>query len=276
MSHPPKFSPDWKSKEHRTIRNDISGWPIPVTELRVRTAIDPAARRAKDNQLFAYELINDPGLNWYSKIDLSGVPDIAAKQLWALIRSGVTGVGKTKATVTVSPKPWTPSVTQDWSKKNEYLRITLQSPALLTDPSAPAKLDSTNPLFDSYAAYFSTQSGQALALHNFFAEQELQGGKFLFHKFQVGRADKKYRPYLVTKPGSVFVLEVKDADRAETLILDWLKRGLPAADFISSQFSRPNLEPNGDHWKNNPFHRNNGFGEIAINLVLPLGEVHNA
>jgi hypothetical protein len=73
-------------------------------------------------------------------------------------------------------------------------------------------------------------------------------------------------------PGSVFVLKLAgDRTMAEERLCEWLYHGLPQlAD-----------APGGEDWQETPYIRNNGYGEIAINLVLhwgrePKGEICNA
>jgi len=60
MAAPPEFQPDWK--DWTTVNTDF-GWPKVRKELRVRTAIDANARRAKTGNLFAYETVVPDGSN---------------------------------------------------------------------------------------------------------------------------------------------------------------------------------------------------------------------
>ncbi|MFQ5741493.1 MAG: hypothetical protein ACE5JX_21050, partial [Acidobacteriota bacterium] len=66
-----------------------------------------------------------------------------------------------------------------------------------------------------------------------------------------------YAPYLLTTSGSVFVLrETKEVVRSE--LEKWLRGGLPLPGWAVKRY--------GDSWRTCPFVRENGFGEIALNL----------
>jgi hypothetical protein len=93
----------------------------------------------------------------------------------------------------------------------------------------------------------------------------LRGGFYLYKRFQEGNG-QGYTPILLTEPGSVFVLEVVEAPKAEQLINIWLHQGLPVPDWANKHFARNGQE--GADWSNLPFIPRNGFGEIAVNLSI--------
>jgi len=68
----PSFDVDWKGDAADTIA-DMFGWASLPYELRVRTAIDGATRRANENKLFAYKMIVPNGVLWRAQVLLWGV-----------------------------------------------------------------------------------------------------------------------------------------------------------------------------------------------------------
>jgi len=100
-----------------------------------------------------------------------------------------------------------------------------------------------------------------LRLLRFFAQQQLVGGGYLGERFWKGRT--AYNPKLLTCPGSVFVLEPtgESAAVAEAVLAHWRDYGL----------DQPTGAPGGDDWRTNPYIRQNGYGEVAINLDLHWG-----
>lgn len=90
----PAFQIDWKTGRD-------PGWPKLKTELRVRSAIDGAKRRAEDEKLFAYKMLIPKGVRWLGRVDLSNVPEAdrssVAGELRDVLRHGLFALGKTKA-----------------------------------------------------------------------------------------------------------------------------------------------------------------------------------
>jgi len=59
IGHPPaapEFAVDWKPKRSSEV-NGMFGWASPGRDMRVRTAIDSDKRKAKEEQLFAYDMV---------------------------------------------------------------------------------------------------------------------------------------------------------------------------------------------------------------------------
>ena len=100
----------------------------------------------------------------------------------------------------------------------------------------------------------------SLELERYFAAQKLAGGQYIGHRFQRAKSAQDYRPYVLTTPGSVFVLKATDSDTAEKLIRTWKSSGLPLS---------PHLTTNGEpeFWQC-PFRPQEGFGEFAVNLAV--------
>ena len=260
------FEPDWKISDRLAMGRRFGSEHMP-TELRVRTAIDPTKRRAADSQLFAWQVIvpkEEQG--WTSCIDCGAVPEqdraTVRSQLLSLLSRPIRYVGKTKATLNVELLEYKP--TQSIDRADVYV-LTLQTPALLGNPDSLTEAHSGDVLLKAYAADFATMSNGALKLVRFFAKQYLQGGMYLYKHFLDG-GDYPYQPYLLTQPGSVFVMEPAGdrKDKAVECIREWARFGLPAAPWSAERYRRGGLP--GDHWSNHPYLRENGFGEIAVNL----------
>lgn len=253
-----EFAVDWKSKTIAEVQMDF-GWADPDRELRVRTAIDSNRRKAKDENLFAYEKIVPHKTDWLCHIDLDGVPQAdkakVEDQLRGLLANGLRAVGKTKVQVAVEVQPTvSPAKYVSQSKARDGIWIvTLQTPALLCDQEAILQ---TN-LHDAYQQVWAQLSGDAIQLVRFFARQSLAGGRYLWNRFQAG---KEYSPWLLTDAGSVFVLKAapgKD-DEAQRCIDTWLSHGLPLPQWAADRY--------GNHWRTCPFLPEGGYGEIAVNL----------
>lgn len=141
--------------------------------------------------------------------------------------------------------------------------LTLQTAALMADPRQLIQERDGRALRCAYADYFESIGNGSIVLDHFFAQQELQGGPYLYHRFQKGREGNQYEPYLVTQAGSVFVFSVGDRAKAEQLVGEWFRYGLPVPQWAIDRFTRG--ETQGDHWSNHPFHPDNGFGQIVVN-----------
>lgn len=280
LTEAPKFQPDWKDPYPERIRPSFPR-PNIKKELRVRTAIDPNSRRAADSQLFSQELIVPTGLYWQVTVDFGAIEDTttraaARQQLTALIAGGIPGVGKTKARMVISYPASAPAQEppNNPAPKDGLYVLTLQTPALLSDPRSLIRARASHDLHRAYSDYFASVAGPSLTLSHFFARQELQGGKYLYTQFQKGRSPDQYEPYLVTLPGSVFVLRVAEESLATAKVQHWLRFGLPVPPWATERFARHGLP--GDAWQNHPFHPSNGFGQIAVNLPIHFSGAPNA
>jgi CRISPR/Cas system CSM-associated protein Csm3 (group 7 of RAMP superfamily) len=258
----PRFVIDWKDQQRDAVEAAF-GWNWPRRELRVRTAIDSTTRRAKDEQLFAYEMVIPAGFRWQGSVDLSNVAESDRPQLLAQLNSllsiggtdGIQGFGKSKARARVTVGEEIPPIqasTLAPIDKSLWI-ITLQSPALLCDPKEFDESTNARQLHDAYAAVFDELSGQKLQLVRYFAQQSLAGGEYLHTRF---RKHEPYAPFLLTDRGSVFVLR-QTGDAAE-LVTRWLRNGLPLPKWAIDHY--------GVDWRTNPFLPVDGFATIAVNL----------
>ncbi len=255
----PAFRIDWKDS---SAVMTAFGWPKLQRDLRVRHEHDPEKRRAKDEQLFAYESIAPrEEVTWRGSLDLSRVSASSRPQVWGCLKTllalGLHGLGKTKArTGEVAVKT---GYAAEVAARDGLFVLTLQTPALLCDPQDAA--DPAASLFDLYkgvwAGLSSEASGSAaLDLVQFFARQSLKGG-YLGQRF---KARGSYNPFFLTEAGSVFVLKPiagREAQATERVKV-WRNYGLPLPTWVKDRY--------GDGWRENPFLPENGYGEIAVNL----------
>lgn len=254
----PAFAVDWKSNSEV---QQLFGWAEPDRELRVRTAIDSNRRKAKDEQLFAYEKVVPQKVDWFCQIDLGAVPQSdklkVEAQLLDLLANGLRAIGKTKVGVAVEAQLMAipaKHVSQNVARDGVWV-ITLQTPALLCDQDVILK----SGLLTAYQEALSKLSDNALELKHFFAQQSLAGGRYLWNRFQPG---KDYSPWLLTNAGSVFVLTAATGQdtKAQSFIDQWLAHSLPLPEWAANRY--------GNHWTTCPFLPAGGYGEIAVNLDI--------
>lgn len=270
----PEFAVDWKDS------NDVwreFGWGEPDRELRVRTAIDRYRRKAKEGDLFAYEMVLPDRHEWLAYIELIEIRDEAIRikveaQLRALLTIGLRSLGKTKARAEVEFIAGLPAQFPSNSQPlgSQWWVVTLQTPALLCDPEDLNETSGDQELFDAYQKVWGELSDSTLRLVRFFATQSL-AGRYLVRRFM---PSQPYNPFLLTSRGSVFVLEAAgDPMAAQSHIEGWLRRGVALPTWAVRRF--------GDTWRTCPFLPDDGYGEVAVNLpchvqAQPAGEEWHA
>jgi hypothetical protein len=260
----PAFAIDWKRQDHSALARALAGTAYPAglrRRLRLRNEIDRESGTARDGVLFSQETVLPDACDWLANLDLTATTDPAAclAELADLLQEPLTHLGKTKAVATLDiDKSFAPT---QISRRRDPGRVVLvlQSPARLLP--ADLRIPSTNggdALHRAYAAAWSELSAGALAMRHSFAAQHLRGGGYWWHRFRLPDKATDYRPQIFTNTGSVFVLDLLDADRAEPLLRDWAARGLPQlAD-----------APGGEDWRYNPWIAANGYGEILLDPDL--------
>lgn len=271
----PAFQADWKDKDFTAVEQLYLNYglgPIitPASSFRGHTAIENG--RAKDKHLFGYEMAGPKGYawveqdgsfswkevpcSWKSRVDISSVPNsdrnAVYSQLEALFNFGLRFLGKTKAKVQVE----TQAAPSHSINPNGPWIVLLHSPALMLNPQDGFNdaLSQDAKLFELYNQFWKSISGNSLGLKNFFAKQQMLGGH-LHYRF---RSSEPYAPYLVTSPGSVFLLE-QTGDYPENAVgcLDsWLRKGLPLPQWAIEQYSSINGPL--------PFNPLNGFGHVTV------------
>lgn len=247
----PAFQPDWKDKDWQAARKQCD-WPekMPARRIEVHTAIDTATGTADEGKLFSLESVVAGEHEWLTEVCLD-LPEsecgAVLKELRDLLAEGLDDLGKTGARAEVMQTWRTPKNQPGF---NSPLALVLQTPArLLPNPYGILSTNDGEELKKRYAEIWHALSGGALVLSHFYAAQRLAGGNYVYHRFWAERG--AYNPELLTEAGSVFVFEVKDREKADTYLDEWLQFGLP--------------QPDGrEAWDDNPFIRVNGYGEVRL------------
>ncbi|MCB9944567.1 MAG: hypothetical protein H6851_13240 [Geminicoccaceae bacterium] len=248
------FARDWKHKDAWYIGEKFKNkWNKLDCDVRTRTAIDShrgsAAYdfKAKAGQVFSVAAVKNKGVRWTGRLLFpDGIDAAAQMKIVALLEQGIVGLGKTGARLWItSAEPYC-----DEKDKRERLRtngpfaLTLQTPAVLNDVE---RLSKGEPLKCDYEAYWN---GLGYRLVDYFATQHLEGGYIALR--YPPRCDR-VEPWLLTDPGSVFLVE---PDKSEFAVEDLLLRGLPPASWLSDRT-----------WEDFPFECQNGYGEVMLNAI---------
>ena len=266
------FDIDWKEGVAKAVRKTYH-WPVIARELRVRTAIDSVKRKAKDQDLFAWQMLKPYGIEWNATADSAALCGPAREQLYRLLLLGLEPIGKTQARSSVAISPANQGAVVVTAP--DYL-VTLQTPALLIDPSrhlAPggsigsAKEDD---LRQEYEEVWTSLSHGSLELINYFQRCSLAGGEYYWRRFS--KAKGQYKPYLLSDAGSTFLLKAVVGQESEGLgkLNEWRSHGLPLSQEICAFYRIPNdVKVQWDHC---PYVPQNGYGEIAVNEKCPYPE----
>lgn len=277
----PRFQIDWKSKDRKAAGQLLGFRPSKYEcshTLEIHTEIHAGTGQSAESRLFSRDCIDPAGLVFCADIDLSAVDpkqqDKVLQTLLPHLARPLTGIGKTKAAaeVFVQPRPFLAAAPPDPVDDNVYI-VTLQTPALLFTAEAVQPVPASGggeALQQVYAAYWQAISKGALSLADYHAAQELRGGWYLW-KSGLGKAhpqDQTYRPFWLTRAGSVFVLKAEDQDKAGPLLEAWRRRGLPPPPDFAKAAGQP--VPSPEQWQYNPYIPENGYGEIRVNDAVHL------
>jgi len=266
-----RFDIDWKDDVAKTVRTAF-GWPQLPKDLRVRTAIDSTRRRAADEKLFAWQMIVPHHMEWIATIETSALSAAARTQLEQLFRFGIEPLGKTKALAdaVISPAP-----PVELRRAPAYA-VTLQTPTLLINPDrnlAPrghigARTESV--LQREFELVWDELSNGSLVLMNYFQRSHLAGGEYFWRRFSQARGT--YKPYLLSSPGSTFLLKPSPGKEEEALALavSWITNGLPLSDGVRTFYGVP--EDAKVQWEHCPYIPQNGYGEVTVNHQGPYPE----
>ncbi|WP_446009350.1 hypothetical protein [Candidatus Electrothrix sp.] len=261
----PTFFIDWKNQVWELAAEQCVLPARPSRSLSIHTAIDSTTGASEDHKLFSIEAVEPGDYCWLANITLpteegGGPPageraEIFRELVEVLEEHGLHWLGKTGASAAVEVRDKLfrqPVETIEEYAVGTVLTLTLLSHARLLKPGQIAEATGAHDiLFNAYAANWFELSGESLRLVDFYAAQELLGGEYWHKRFN---KSKPYNPEIFTVPGSVFVVEISDEGKAKEKLRDWQLCGLPQLDDVSSD------------WQKNPWIRENGFGEIAVNL----------
>ena len=280
------FSSDWKPNTANKVSN-LLGQCYPHKRLEVRTRIDAETLAAEEGKLFSMETCATHQHEWVAKIDLGRVANdkkqALKEKLLEILSWGLHPIGKTKAHATVKIVPYPTYIAhQDFPPealsvsptKTHQIYIYLQTDArLLLNSFVQGQQTQAADLRNAYDTVWKGWSNNMLTLNDFFAQQKLAGGDFLWHRFG-NNPRENYYPELLTTAGSVFVLNYaeNDTDEVHLLLQQWQRFGLPQPEqsLLDSQDHKIT------HWQNNPWLATNGFGAIAINIQFPNGQTKQA
>lgn len=254
------FAPDLKDDAQDLLDFFCDqAWSGPAHEVRTRTKIDPAKGSAVDEQLFSYRAVVPDGFRWRSTVGIpGGVPESLADDALSYLAAGLGMIGKTAAVMRdvtvengVAPTP------RSVQPGKPAYALVLETPALLNSLAA---LRRGVPAAEDYARYFA-ERGYKLQRH--FARQRIVGGYLALRYPQ--RRDG-YEVFVVTEPGSVFLVEPVAPAQSTHDVADLLAWGLP-----------PDVPVELLHWKRCPFLPQNGFGHVRCHVVdaeagLPAGK----
>lgn len=258
------FGPDWKEELHagaaKLFGQAQFDEPIPLP--RTHTAIETRGIAA-EAQLFTTvarsvrrpKNWSNPGLSrrWLLVVDGNQVEPDKLASLFALFDEGLGPLGKTGALARferaedIFAQPVLPAPVHGTAN---CFAIVLKTPALMVDPRAGGDVKT------QYEQYFAAQCVGA-RLKNFYAAQRFGGRYQAMRRRPYGNS---YYPFILTEPGSVFLLEAENSqiEKIQKKLNDFVCFGLPL----------PQLEGVRQlSWRNCPFVRENGFGEITANYL---------
>ncbi|MEK7995063.1 MAG: RAMP superfamily CRISPR-associated protein [Planctomycetota bacterium] len=259
------FDIDWKeSQEWKEVLKSY-GWEKIKTELRVRTAIEGERQKARDEALFAWEMLAPHEHEWIAEVAAEGLTAAARQQLEQLLHFGIEPLGKTKARAKVTLEPKTAAAVPSAAS----YAVTLQTPALLINPGGHLAPNgaigsaSANLLRLEYEAVWKELSDGSLALANYFQRVSLAGGDYMRKRF---RQPSPYRPYLLTDAGSTFLLKpvAGREKKAHDSMTAWVEKGLGLRTRVK-QFYGINDVPGEKLWAHCPYLPENGYGEVTVN-----------
>lgn len=238
----PLFAIDWKNGGAVRAKLGLLDDRDFEHDTRTRTAINEKTGTSEEAQLFSYAALIPGDCRWRCELDQGKADGKVFRTLLAMLEQGLDGIGKTGATASITVAPATLPAAAPLSGQADLWAVTLRTPALLNDPDA---LRDGRTLLDDYKAYWAERGA---TLKTFFARQWLAGG----YQAMRFRTDKTlYQPYLLTEPGSVFLLH----GDLGTVLGGLLRSNLP-------------IRPKGLDWRTCPFMPENGYGAFDLTTEL--------
>lgn len=267
-SSPAAFHHDWKESE-----GDYPPATSSERITRTRVAIDPGRGAGDEGKLFTQVAVSPIAkgkqVRWRARVSWPGRTSEDEDDLLGLLcaaladeTGGLVGIGKTDASTVDLDCVDAPPLSVDPVTLGEEVRIMLITPHLMV---RCVHMENETTLANAVAEYWEKVSCGALSLASdaggprIFAEQALVGGEVMtrFPLFNEHGADIM-EPFVCMKPGSVFVLKIREPARAAAKLSDWLRLGLPESPLLPVQ-----------RWDTSPFVRENGYGAIRLNPDVP-------
>jgi hypothetical protein len=259
------FWPDWKKGVQ--VAETRAGWTgHPALITRTHTAINRATGTPVEEQLFSMQAVVPTGHMWATRLVRNDAPsDKFDRLVRILLDGGLETIGKTSVPVTFAPRDLDSRAAKPFETidGHDYWRIDLQTTAWMIPFDMlphPANRDASPTLTRIYASYFeqalamwraesgTSDDGAALQMVEFYSQERWAG-----RAIAVRHPERNfYYPYLLTEPGSVFVLRGREASQTAQAFFDHLLiRGLP-------------LLTGARDYRRCPFLRENGFGEVTV------------
>ena len=259
------FKPDWK-----TLPDEFAAYgprARPRRDSRTRTAIKDGL--ARDEQLFTRVAVDPSGCVWRGQILIPPDADPGDRRAMTDLVSAFAGtslgLGKTKAAMDWKPVPLGRQPTA--AKHASGWRVVLQTPACLHGPHATRSpdRDPVTALRADYEAYWRDALDGAGRLVEFMALQRLAGG-YLAKRYPVAD-DGDYEPYLLTDPGSIFLIEATETHAEDDLAIRL------AAIAVTGLPLGSGWPEDRRNWRRHPFLPEAGWGEVQISDGPPVPEV---
>jgi hypothetical protein len=261
----PVFQADWKEDDHQKVRT-LLGLAKPDAPAKLPRGHVKIGRDyvAEEGNLYIdvarSHLVNgnsETPWNWYLDIHQGGAEAGIFGGFLEILKEGLDGIGATGAHATfhLTPRSRPPATVSEVQPGSGLWAVTLATPAMILDPWELQGYPPKKTLFDAYADYWNETAGAKL--ENFYASQRLTGGYIAMRRRLYG---KYYYPFLLTEPGSVFLLR-GDLRHGLTRLL---ASGLPAKALYDPYHKQKAVPP---EWKTCPYLPENGYGEILVNGI---------
>lgn len=265
------FPVDWKDEDFCKFGDCGRRFPAyeAISELpRMHVAIDPDMLVARDQFLFgtiARGVLRDPEKRvqraWRAVVDAEKVAPDCREHLFALLSDGLEPVGRTGAfgrlaDITAESakdefdalrRAALPELRHVSEHHPDLYAVTLLTPAMIIDPL------SDEDELRQYSAFWASACGAELVAS--FTSRSLAGGYIATRRRVYGST---YYPFVLTDPGSVFLLRKPDTAKLEKR----LRFGLDPVALSDGKGGSRRLD-----WRNCPYVPENGYGEIACHLV---------
>lgn len=265
---PAWFVGDWKSPWFEPGAQ-AAGYPtaqVRAPVARTHTEIHQETGTAADHMLYTTLLqpvreIDGKPIAWSLDIDLGAISDDQGRRLAQglieiLTTEGLYGVGGTgaRATFTEASGPVAPPCATPVHGTTNRFALMLETPAVLFDPRDAWPADGTAVAARTvYEAAWAKQVPGARLL-SFFAAQSLAGGDIARRRRAYGK--DYYVPFVLTDPGSIFLIEVTD-DSGRKALDDAVRFGLTPAAFGTEPVT----------WKTCPYMPENGYGRMSTTYL---------
>lgn len=258
---PARFMTDWKEDWFEKAARVLGREPgdDPAFLPRTHTKINGEKGIAEDTALFttiARSVLTESHeqRGWLIDVDLAGVDadvqPLAQAMVKALVDGGLDGIGKTGARATFKLIDGGPPEPVPVNHTTHQYAVMLVTSALILDAADLVTNEgwSKTPR-EAYQAYWADVLPGA-ELVNFYAKQAYRGGYLARRRRLYG--PNAYFPFLLTEPGSIFLIETRNTQRLDELC----RRGLPVAWHSSAVADLS--------WENCPYVPENGYGRICV------------